>query len=103
MIVAIDPSHKEAGGYDLKTSLVSLDGVGGEYQISGHVIKDAGSTGTEAFSDEDVSPEEFDKMLYSAETLRKTTFEENESRVPKDDTKNEPEVQDESEVQDEPM
>lgn len=76
LIVAVDPSGKEAGEYDVKKSLLRVEYVNGEYRVSEDVIKDAESLDAEVFLNDDVPAEEFERMLYSAETLRKVYFDE---------------------------
>lgn len=76
LIVAVDPSGKEAGEYDVKKSLLRVEYVDGEYRVSEDVIKDAESLDAEVFLNDDVPAEEFERMLYSAETLRKVYFDE---------------------------
>lgn len=78
MIVAVDPSRKESGAYDLKKSLLRIKHVDGEYRVSEDVIQHTVDVESEVFFGDDVSAEELDKLLYSAETLRKSNFEDRE-------------------------
>ncbi|CAN8099130.1 unnamed protein product [Discula destructiva] len=101
LIVAFDPSNKQAGEFDVKKSLLRVEHVGGEYQVSEDVVKDVASVAAEVSSSDDVTPEEFEKMLYSAETLRKIYLEE---RVPADEINDDADTKDEeTEAKDEPM
>lgn len=76
LIVAIDPSHKEAGAYDVKKSLLRVKHADGEYQVSEDVIRSGSDLEAEVFYGDDVSVQEVNKLLYSTETLRKTNFED---------------------------
>lgn len=78
LVVAVDPSHKEAGAYDLNKSLLRVKHLGDEYRVSEDVIQLTADLEAEAFYDEDVPGLEWDKLLYSAETLRKSNFEDRE-------------------------
>lgn len=98
LIVALDPSNKEPGEYSVKKSLVRLAYANGDYQISEDVVKNVGSEEADIFSSEDIPADEYDKMLYSAETLRKIYLED---RIEADEVKEEPEAKDEADVMDE--
>lgn len=71
LLVAVDPRQKDAGTYDIKKSLLTVEHADGGYKVLEDVIKDAGSLEAEILSSEDIPSDELDKMLYSAETLRK--------------------------------
>lgn len=78
LIVAVDPSHKEAGAYDLKQSLLRIKHVDSEYRVSDDVIQNTADLEAEVSLD-DISNLEMGKLLYSAETLRKSNFEDREA------------------------
>lgn len=75
LIVAVDPNQKEARDYDLQKSLVMVEYANGEYQIADNVVTDVADLNTE---DMDVPDEEVQRLLYSAETLRKLDTEDAE-------------------------
>ncbi|KAJ4396974.1 tRNA (guanine-N(7)-)-methyltransferase non-catalytic subunit trm82 [Gnomoniopsis smithogilvyi] len=79
LIVAVDPSHKDAGAYDLKKSLLRINHLMDEYRVSEDVIQDTAELEAEALSDDDISDMEMDKLLYNAEMLRKSNFEDREA------------------------
>lgn len=75
LVVAADPSQKEdSSAFDLKNSLLKVKYQSGEYQVSDDLVKDLPEGSEE--EDADVSDEELQRLLYSAETLRKLESEE---------------------------
>lgn len=75
LVVATDPSHKEdGGGYDLRKSLLEVKHASGEYQVLDELVKDLPEA-SEA-EDADIPDEELQRLLYSAEALRKIESEE---------------------------
>lgn len=79
LIVPVDPTEKgEDGMYDLNKSLLRVTHADGEYRVSEDVIQNAADLETEASAVDEVSSIEMEKMLYSAETLRKSNFEDRE-------------------------
>lgn len=79
LIVPVDPTDKEEDGtYNLKKSLLRVTHADGEYKVSEDVIQHAADLEAEASSVDDVSSLEMEKLLYSAETLRKSNFEDRE-------------------------
>lgn len=79
LIVAVDPSHEEAEPFDLSKSLLRIRQVDGEYRVSEDVIQDNADLEADASSEDDISGMERNKMLYSAEMLRKTNFEDRDA------------------------
>lgn len=74
LVVAVDTStNAAAGDHDLKKSLLKVEQRNGEYQVSEGLIQDIPEL-------EDTSAEiledELQKLLYTAETLRKLDLEE---------------------------
>lgn len=91
--MAVDPTHKEAGEERVKKSLLRVECVNGEYQVSDELLKNVGIVDANLFSNDDVPADEYDRMLYSAETLRKVVFDEDRGGA--DETREEFEVKDE--------
>lgn len=75
LIVAVDPNRKEAGEYDLQKSLMMVEHANGDYQIPDDPVTNVADLNQE---DIDVSYEELQRLLYSAETLRKLDTEDAE-------------------------
>lgn len=73
LLVAVEPHAREAGEYDAKKSLLKVEHVNGEYQVSDGVVQDVPDLGD---SETDVTEEEAQLLLYSAENLRKMDFED---------------------------
>lgn len=72
----------------------------GEYQVSDDVIKDFGAVDAEVLLNDNVPADDYERMLYSAEPLRKVYFEEKGDAEIREGS----EVKDEQEeVKDEPM
>lgn len=79
LIVPVDPTDKQEDGmYDLKRSLLRITHADGEYKVSEDVIQQAEDLDAESSSVDYVSSIEMEKLLYSAETLRKSNFEDRE-------------------------
>lgn len=79
LIVPVDPAGKEEDGtYDLQKSLLRVTHTDGEYKVSEDVTQDGADLEAEISSVDDVSSIEMEKLLYSAETLRKSNFEDRE-------------------------
>lgn len=72
-VVAVDPGHESASGGDLKKSLLKVEHINGEYKASDDLVQDISDLGD---GETDVSEEELQKLLYSAETLRKMESED---------------------------
>ncbi|ROV99967.1 hypothetical protein VMCG_06237 [Cytospora schulzeri] len=74
LLVAVEPSTREAGGeYDVTKSVLKVEHVNGEYQVSEGVVKDVPDLGV---NETDIAEEEMQMLLYSAENLRKMEFED---------------------------
>lgn len=72
IVVAVDLGQ-EGIEDDLFKSLLQVERADGEYRIGEDIVKDVPDVGKE---DTDVPVEELNKLLYSAETLRKTDYED---------------------------
>lgn len=68
LVVAVDQVHKEVPEHGLEKYLLRVESTNDEYQVLGDLIKDTQDLNTE---DEDIPEEELQRLLYSAETLRK--------------------------------
>lgn len=79
LIIPVDPTDKaEDGTFDVKKSLLRVTHADGEYKVLEDVIQHATELEAETPSVDDVSSIEMEKLLYSAETLRKSNFEDRE-------------------------
>lgn len=73
LVVTVEPTRAGSGEYDLSKSLLKIEHVGEQYQVTdglvGHV-PDLGEHET------DLAEDELQTLLFNAENLRKTDFEE---------------------------
>ncbi|ROW16098.1 hypothetical protein VPNG_01944 [Cytospora leucostoma] len=73
LLVAAEPNARDAGEYDTKKSILKVEHVNGEFQVSDGVINDIPDLGD---NETDLTEEEMQALLYSAENLRKMEFDE---------------------------
>ncbi|KUI66780.1 tRNA (guanine-N(7)-)-methyltransferase non-catalytic subunit trm82 [Cytospora mali] len=73
LLVAVEPNALESGEYDAKKSLLKVEHINGEYQVSDEVVNDVPDLGD---NETDIATEEIQMLLYSAENLRKMDFED---------------------------
>lgn len=73
LVVAVEPVRTEGGGYDLSKSLLRVEYVGEQYQVTDGLVglvPDLGEHET------DLAEDEVQTLLFNAENLRKTDSEE---------------------------
>lgn len=73
LLVAAEPNAREASEYDTKKSILKVKHVDGQYQVSDDVVKEIPDLGD---NETDLTEEEMQALLYSAENLRKMEFDE---------------------------
>lgn len=73
LLVAVEPNTRDGGEQDAKKSLLKVEHVKGEYQVSDEVVQDVPDLSD---NETDVAEDELQMLLYSAENLRKMDFEE---------------------------
>lgn len=72
LVVAVEPA-RTGGEYDLSKSLLKVEYVGEQYQVTGGLIGHVPDLGEH---ETDLAEEELQTLLFNAENLRKTDSEE---------------------------
>ncbi|KAJ0121337.1 wd repeat domain-containing protein [Diaporthe amygdali] len=78
LVVAVEPVRTGGGEYDLSKSLLKVEHVGDQYQVTDGLVGNAPDLGEH---ETDLAEDELQTLLFSAENLRKTDFEEGVGEV----------------------
>lgn len=73
LVVAVEPTRPEGGEYDLSKSLLKVEHVGEQYQVTDGLISQVPDLGEH---ETDLAEDEVQTLLFNAENLRKTDSEE---------------------------
>lgn len=73
LVVAVEPTRSEGEEYDLSKSLLKVEHVGEQYQVTDGLIGQVPDLGEH---ETDLAEDEVQTLLFNAENLRKTDFEE---------------------------
>lgn len=73
LVVAIEPTRSEGGEYDLSKSLLKVEHVGEQYQVTDGLISHVPDL---CEHETDLAEDEVQTLLFNAENLRKTDSEE---------------------------
>lgn len=73
LVVAVEPSRPEGGEYDLSKSLLKVEHVGEQYQVTDGLISQVPDLGEH---ETNLAEDEVQTLLFNAENLRKTDSEE---------------------------
>lgn len=73
LVVAVEPTRSESGEYDLSRSLLKVEHVGEQYQVTDGLISQVPDLGEH---ETDLAEDELQTLLFNAENLRKTDSEE---------------------------
>lgn len=73
LVVAVEPTRTEGGEYDLSKSLLKVEHVGDQYQVTDGLVGNVPDLGEH---ETDVAEDEMRTLLFNAENLRKTDSEE---------------------------
>lgn len=73
LVVAVEPTRSESGEYDLSKSLLKVEYVGEQYQVTDGLISHVPDLGEH---ETDLAEDELQTLLFNAENLRKTDSEE---------------------------
>lgn len=73
LVVAVEPTRSESGEYDLSKSLLKVEHVGEQYQVTDGLISHVPDLGEH---ETDLAEDELQTLLFNAENLRKTDSEE---------------------------
>lgn len=73
LVVAVEPTRIGGGEYDLSKSLLKVEYVGEQYQVTSGLIGHVPDLGEH---ETDLAEEELQTLLFNAENLRKTDSEE---------------------------